>query len=331
MTVIVTGVAGFIGFHVATALLTRGDRVIGIDNLDDYYDPSLKRARLAELEEAQAAGRFRLIEGDVMDEAVVDAAIADAREEPLSIIHLAARPGVRNSLKQPIATIEANVVGQTVILEHARRHRDLRHVVYASSSSVYGNANPVPFSLDDPIDRPASLYAASKRAAELITASYCELYGIPATGLRYFSVYGPWGRPDMAPYLFTRAIIGGEPIRVFNQGRMRRDFTYIADIVAGTLSALDRPPEPDGHGLRHRLYNLGTNRSVELMDFIGTIERAVGHPARMVMEPMQLGDVVETYADIMTAERDLGFAPSTSIEDGVPRFVDWYKRYHNVA
>ncbi len=245
-------------------------------------------------------------------------------------VHLAAQAGVRHSLENPYAYIDANVMGELVVLEACRRLPDFKHLVYASSSSVYGGNRKLPFAVEDPVDRPVSLYAATKRAGELIAQSYAHLYRIPATGLRFFTVYGPWGRPDMSAYLFTKAIFEGAPISVFNQGDMRRDFTYIDDIVSGVLAALERPPADDGENPPHRLYNLGNHRSEDLMRFIALLEQACGREAVKVFEGMQPGDVKETYADIEASRRDLGFEPRTGIDEGLPRFVQWYREYHGV-
>ena len=325
MSILVTGVAGFIGFHIARALLARGERVVGIDNINDYYDTQLKRARLAELHSAR---QFAFSKLDIADrEAVFD--LIAANKDLESIIHLAAQPGVRYSLENPYAYIDSNIMGTVVILEAARRIKRLSAITYASSSSVYGGNRRQPSSIDDPVNQPVSLYAASKASCELIAHSYSHLYGLPATGLRYFTTYGPWGRPDMATWLFTEAIIAGRPIKVFNKGQMARDFTYIDDIVAGTLAAHDRPADSDGSGNRtlYRLYNLGNRKPEKLLDFIAVIEQALGCVANKEMLPMQPGEVLESCADIGPASRDLGFEPKTSIEEGIPRFVSWYKKY----
>jgi len=324
MSVLVTGAAGFIGFHVSTALLARGEAVVGIDNLNDYYDPALKAARLARLEGVKG---FDFARADIADRAAV-AAVLDRHGGVDRIVHLAAQAGGRHSLTHPFAYTEANVTGQLVMLEAARHLPGLRHMVYASSSSVYGDNRKLPFAVGDPVDRPVSLYAATKRAGELMAFNYSHLYGLPLTGLRFFTVYGPWGRPDMSAWLFTKAILAGEPIAVFNNGEMRRDFTYIDDIVAGVLTALDRPPETAPE--RHRLYNLGNHRSEPLMRFIEVIERACGRKALIEFKPMQPGDVPETYADIAASTRDLGFAPRTSIDEGIPRFVAWARAYNGL-
>lgn len=327
MTVLVTGVAGFIGFHVASALLARGERVVGIDNLNAYYDVDLKKARLARLE-ANPAFAFRRL--DLGDRAAAEAALAEI-EGFDRVVHLAAQAGVRHSLVDPHAYVDANITGHLVVLEACRRRPEVKHLVYASSSSVYGGNRKLPFAVEDPVDRPLSLYGATKRADELMSAAYCHLFRTPMTGLRFFTVYGPWGRPDMSAYLFTKAIFAGEPIRVFNQGNMRRDFTYIDDIVAGVLAALDRPPADGGESAPpHRIYNLGNHRSEPLMRFIEVIERACNRKAILDLQPMQPGDAPETFADITTAQADLGFAPRTPIDEGIPRFVQWFREYHGV-
>jgi UDP-glucuronate 4-epimerase len=323
VSVIVTGAAGFIGYHVSEALLARGEKVVGLDNLNDYYEVSLKEARLARLK-AQAG--FAFLHADIADRDAI-LACADAHADATAIIHLAAQAGVRYSLVNPYAYVQSNVMGHVVMLELARRLKRLDHFVYASSSSVYGGNTELPFSEKQSVDRPISLYAATKRADELISHTYAHLHGIPQTGLRFFTVYGPWGRPDMAPMLFTRAILAGEPIRVFNNGEMSRDFTYIDDIVDGVVRALDRPA---GGTPPHVIYNLGNHRSEHLMDFIGAIEAALGRKAQMKFEPMQPGDVPSTYADIEAARAALGYEPRTPISDGVPRFVAWYKAYYGV-
>jgi UDP-glucuronate 4-epimerase len=325
MAILVTGVAGFIGFHIAKTLLERGDRVVGIDNLNDYYDVRLKRARLAELHGCRG---FSFAQVDVANRDDVFA-LVDLNKELRSIIHLAAQAGVRYSLENPYAYIDANVTGTLVMLDAARRIDNLTAVTYASSSSVYGGNRKQPFSVGDRVDEPVSLYAATKRSCELIAHTYAHLYALPATGLRYFTVYGPWGRPDMAAYLFTRAILAGEPIKVFNEGRMARDFTYIDDIVAGTVAAHDRPPAASDE-VPHRIYNLGNHRPEKLLDFIAVIERALGRTAIKELLPLQPGDVPETSADIETSRRDLGFEPTTTIEVGLVRFVEWYKWYHEM-
>jgi UDP-glucuronate 4-epimerase len=323
MSILLTGAAGFIGFHVAKALLERGDRVVGVDNLNDYYDVRLKEARLALL---SAYSGFVFAKLDVADRDGVFA-LVERHGDLRSIIHLAAQAGVRYSLENPYAYIDTNVMGTLVMLEAARRIDGLTAIAYASSSSVYGANQKQPFSVEDRVDAPVSLYAATKRSCELLAHTYSHLYGLPATGLRFFTVYGPWGRPDMAAYLFTSAILAGQPIRVFNKGRMARDFTYIDDIVAGTLAAHDRPP---AGGVPHRIYNLGNHRPEQLLDFIAVLERLLGRTATKEFLPLQPGDVPESFADIEASRRDLGFDPQTTIEVGLARFVEWYREYHGV-
>jgi UDP-glucuronate 4-epimerase len=324
--ILLTGVAGFIGFHVAKALLERGDRVVGVDNLNEYYDVRLKEARLAEL---RTFPEFSFAKLDVSDRDGVLAVVA-RHKDLCGIIHLAAQAGVRYSLENPYAYIDANVTGTLVMLEAARRIDKLTAITYASSSSVYGGNKKQPFSVEDRVDQPVSLYAATKRSCELMAHTYAHLYGLPATGLRFFTVYGPWGRPDMAAYLFTRAILAGEPIKVFNKGRMARDFTYIDDIVAGTIAAYDRPPAA-ADGVPHRIYNLGNHRPEKLLDFIAVLERELGRTAKKELLPLQPGDVPESFADIEASRRELGFEPKTTIEVGLARFVDWYKWYHKIS
>ncbi len=325
MPILVTGAAGFIGYHVCEALLGRGEQVVGLDNLNDYYDPALKQGRLKRLQGRDGFSFHRI---DIADRDALFA-LVDREQRIDRAVHLAAQAGVRHSLENPYVYVDANVMGELVVLEACRRLPDFKHLVYASSSSVYGGNRKLPFSIEDPVGQPVSLYAATKRAGELIARCYAHLYGLPATGLRFFTVYGPWGRPDMSAYIFTRAIFEGEPIHVFNQGDMRRDFTYIDDIIAGVLAALDHPPE-SGEGLPHRLYNLGNHRSEELMHFIAVLEKACGREAVKVFEDMQPGDVKDTYADIEASRRDLGFEPRTTIDEGLPRFVAWYRDYHGV-
>ncbi len=324
MTVLVTGVAGFIGFHTAAALLDRGERVVGVDNVNDYYDVALKQARLDRL---KARDGFTFHRVDLADRPAM-AKVVSAHRHVRVIVHLAAQAGVRYSLENPFAYVESNVVGQLVLLELARRMDGLSHIVYASSSSVYGGNTRLPFSVDDRVDTPVSIYAATKRMDELMGHAYAHLYGIRQIGLRFFTVYGPWGRPDMAAFIFTRAILAGEPIRVFNHGKMRRDFTYVDDVVSGVLAAVDRPPAVALGEVPHRVYNLGNHRSEKLTDFIAVLERAIGREAVKQFEPMQPGDVPETYADIVASTADLGFLPTTSIEQGIPRFVAWYRDFY---
>lgn len=325
MTYLVTGVAGFIGMSTAKRLLTRGSEVVGIDNLNSYYDPALKRTRLAELE---GLAGFRFVEGDLAVQADVSALFGNAR--PRRVIHLAAQPGVRYSLENPHAYIQSNIVGHLNILEAVRHSDTVEHLAYASSSSVYGANTKQPFAETDRVDDPVSLYAATKRADELMSRTYAHLYGMSQVGLRFFTVYGPWGRPDMAPWIFTSAILRGEPIKVFNHGEMRRDFTFIDDIVSGVIASADMTPLAGDGAERHRVYNIGNNRPERLMDFIQTIERAAGRETEKIMLPMQPGDVHETYADISRISEDLGFAPTTPLSEGIPRFVEWFKAYHGL-
>jgi UDP-glucuronate 4-epimerase len=325
MTVLVTGVAGFIGRAVAEALLDRGDPVVGLDCFTAYSPRVLKDARLATL--AGRAG-FAFAEADVADRLALDRAFEDHPAID-RIVHLAAQAGVRYSLEDPFAYLHANITGHLAVLEAFRHRADgIRHLVYASSSSVYGANREVPFDETQMTDAPLSLYGATKKADELFSHSYAHLFGLGLTGLRFFTVYGPWGRPDMAPWLFTQAIDEGRPIRLFNHGDMRRDFTFVTDIVAGVLAALDRPP-PAGADVRHRVYNLGNSRPEHLRDFLAEIERAVGRRAIVEEAPMQPGDVPTTYADVSAAARDLGYAPTTPISVGVPAFVDWYRGWRD--
>ncbi|MEO8300275.1 MAG: NAD-dependent epimerase/dehydratase family protein, partial [Rhizomicrobium sp.] len=320
-TILVTGAAGFIGAAVCHALLARGDTVMGVDNLSDYYDTRLKDARLAQL---AAHPNFSFRKADISDK---EAMLALASQGITGIVHLAAQPGVRYSLENPFAYVTANVMGQAVMLELARAIQSsgraaLKHFVYASSSSVYGANKKTPFAVGDAVDHPNSLYAATKRSDELFAHTYAHLYGIACTGLRFFTVYGPWGRPDMAPILFASAIAKDEPIKVFNHGEMWRDFTYIDDIVDGVVGVLDRPAA----GVPPcKVYNLGNHRSEKLTDFIGEIEKALGRKAQFQLEPIQAGDVPSTYADIEASARDLGFEPTTPINAGIPKFIAWYR------
>jgi len=332
MTVLVTGVAGFIGSSTARALLARGDEVVGIDNVNDYYDPALKRARLERLT-SDFGDRFRFDQIDFANAGVLDEL---ARTSDFDrIVHLGAQAGVRYSLQNPQAYVQSNLVGHCNMLELAR-HRRTSHFVYASSSSVYGGNKSLPFRVEDRVDHPLSLYAASKKADELMTEAYANLFRLPSTGLRFFTVYGPWGRPDMAMWIFTKALFAGEPLLLFNHGEMRRDFTYIDDIVAGILACLDSPPADDGeakaggsHG-PHALYNIGNNRSEDLMRVVELLERSTNLKALVDPQPMQAGDVRDTFADISAIERDHGFKPATTIDEGVPRFVQWYREYHGL-
>ena len=327
--ILVTGAAGFIGAALSRTLLERGDRVIGIDNFNDYYDPALKRARADTL--AGFGDRFEMLELDFGNTAALNAALEDRSFD--CIAHLGAQAGVRYSLINPHAYAHSNLTGHLNLLEIAR-HRGVDHMVYASSSSVYGGNDSFPFRVEDRVDHPVSLYAATKKSNELMSEAYANLYRIPLTGLRFFTVYGPWGRPDMAPWLFTSRILAGEPITVFNHGQMRRDFTYIDDIIAGVVASLDHPPSDDGLAKAggsiqpHAIYNIGNNRSEELGHFIDVVEKACGRQAVRDYQPMQAGDVVATAADISAIERDLGYRPTTSIDVGIPRFVEWYRGYN---
>ncbi|MFP4155137.1 MAG: NAD-dependent epimerase [Halothiobacillaceae bacterium] len=335
MKTLVTGAAGFIGSHVCARLLDAGDEVLGVDNLNDYYDVRLKEARLARFADRPGFTFLRL---DVADRAGMSALFEKSGIE--RVVHLAAQAGVRYSLENPHAYVDSNLVGFVNLLEGCR-HAGVRHLVYASSSSVYGANETLPFSVHDNVDHPLSLYAATKKANELMAHTYAHLYGLPSTGLRFFTVYGPWGRPDMALFKFTRAILAGEPIDVFNHGRHRRDFTYIDDIVEGILRTLARVPagnpqwsgtDPDPGSSRApwRVYNIGNSRPVELLRYIEVIEEAVGRKAVKNLLPMQPGDVPDTFADVEDLQRDVGYRPATPVEEGVARFVDWYRTYYRV-
>ncbi|MBN9087588.1 MAG: GDP-mannose 4,6-dehydratase [Reyranella sp.] len=321
MSILVTGAAGFIGSHVAKALLARGERVLGIDNFSDYYDPVLKFARLKPLREDRG---FTFLEADITDR---DAMLALAQQHPIDrIVHLAAQPGVRHSLVDPYLYVNTNVMGHLVMLELARRLPDLKHFVYASSSSVYGANRKQPFAIDDRVDHPISLYAATKRADELLTETYVHLHKMRATGLRYFTVYGPWGRPDMSPYIFAKAIHEGTPINLYHLGFVKRDYTYVDDIVAGTLAVLDKPAEAPSH----RLYNLAASRSEDILDVIKLFEKAFGREARIELKPGEPADMQETSADITAATRDFGWEPKVTVAEGVPKFVEWFKEYNRL-
>lgn len=334
--ILVTGVAGFIGFHVARRLLERGDSVLGVDNLNDYYDVRLKEARLALL---RGFERFRFDRLDITDGPAV--ALLFSHGSVRSTVHLAAQAGVRYSLVNPQAYIDSNIIGFQNILEGCRRTR-VAHLVFASSSSVYGGNTRMPFSVRDNVDHPVSLYAATKKANELVAHAYAHLYDLPCTGLRFFTVYGPWGRPDMALFIFTKAILDGQPIEVFNFGKMQRDFTYIDDIAEGVIRVLDRPaaPHPDWRGeapdpgtsfAPYRVYNIGNHQPVELLRFIEILEEALGKTARKILRPMQPGDVPATYADVDDLIADVQFKPGTPLEVGVRRFVEWYREYYKVT
>ena len=322
--ILVTGAAGFIGYHVANRLLDRGETVVGLDSVNSYYDPKLKEARLGRLQARKGFAFHRL---DLSDRKAMADFFA-AHGDFTGIVHLAAQAGVRHSLSDPFAYTDANVTGHLVILEACRRLPKLKHLVYASSSSVYGGNHKLPFAVGDRVEQPVSLYAATKLADEMMTTAYSHLFRIPATGLRFFTVYGPWGRPDMSAFLFTRSILAGEPIQVFNGGDMERDFTYIDDVAAGVLAALDRRPADRGGERPHRVYNLGNHRPVPLMDFIATIEKACGRKAVIDFQPMQPGDVQRTCSDIALSTRELGYLPQTPVEIGIPNFVAWYREYY---
>jgi UDP-glucuronate 4-epimerase len=336
VNVLLTGAAGFIGFHVAQRLLADGHDVVGLDNLNDYYDPALKQARLDRL---LPHARFTFERADVSDRGAMPEAFR--RHRPARVVHLAAQAGVRYSLQNPHAYVDANLVGFVNVLEGCR-HQGVEHLVFASSSSVYGANMRLPFSVHDNVDHPLSLYAATKKANELMAHTYAHLYGLPCTGLRFFTVYGPWGRPDMALFLFTKAILEDRPIDVFNEGRMQRDFTYVDDVVEGVVRVLGKPPAPDPawsgdhpdpgtSRAPYRLYNIGNDRPVELLRYIEVLEHCLGRRARMNLLPMQPGDVPATRADVADLERDVGYRPRTTVEEGVARFVEWYRAYYGVS
>jgi len=318
--VLVTGAAGFIGFHTARRLLERGEQVTGVDNLNDYYDVTLKRDRLKQIEDD--AG-FNFVKLDIADRTAMEQLWAE--HGPFKrVVHLAAQAGVRHSLTDPYAYINSNCMGHLTVMEMCRHTSGFQHLTYASSSSVYGGNTKLPFSVEDPVNDPLSLYAATKRSNELMSQVYSHLYSIPQTGLRFFTVYGPWGRPDMALFIFTKAISTGQTVPVFNNGEMRRDFTYVDDIVSGVIASFDMPPA----GGAHRVLNIGNHQSENLMDFIRIIENELGVEARLEFHPMQAGDVKETYAGIDETTRLTGYEPATSIEEGIPRFIQWYRDYY---
>lgn len=322
-SILVTGAAGFIGYSVSKKLLEQGERVFGIDNLNDYYDVSLKKARLENLRPHNA---FEFQEIDISDKEGMEQLWVE--KGPFKrVIHLAAQAGVRYSLDNPHAYTASNTTGHLVVMDLCRHTDGFEHFVYASSSSVYGANTKLPFSVKDPVTQPVSLYAATKRSVELLSESYSRLYQMPQTGLRFFTVYGPWGRPDMALFIFTKAILEGKPLPVFGGGEMKRDFTFIDDIVSGVIASLQAVPDED---VPHRLFNLGNTRSEELMDFIRLIEKATGKTADIDFQGMQKGDVQQTYADITESRELLGYNPQTTIEEGVPKFVDWYRNYHGI-
>lgn len=333
--ILVTGAAGFIGFHLCKYLIERGENIIGIDNLNDYYDVTLKQARLAQLENQK---NFQFYKLDIADRKAIAELFASTK--PDRVVHLAAQPGVRYSLKNPHAYVDSNLVGFVNILEGCR-HCNVKHLVFASSSSVYGANTKMPFSPQDSVNHPVSLYGATKKANELMAHAYSHLYGLPTTGLRFFTVYGPWGRPDMATFLFTKAILEGKAINVFNNGKMQRDFTYIDDIISGVARVLDKIPVPDptwsaeapnpaSSYAPYRIYNIGNNQPVELLYFIELLEQCLGKKAEKNFLPLHPGDVLATYADIDALEKDVGFKPNTPIEVGIWRFVEWYRDYYKV-
>jgi len=335
LTVLVTGAAGFIGSHVSHALLDRGEEVLGLDNMTHYYDPKLKQGRLERLE---ARKGFKFVFADIGRIQALEAAVTPATEKIDRIVHLAAQAGVRYSIENPYAYVESNLVGFINVLE-ACRHGKVEHLVYASSSSVYGANRKLPFSVRDAVDHPVSLYAATKKANELMAHTYSHLYSLPTTGLRFFTVYGPWGRPDMALFLFTKKILAGQPIEVFNHGKHTRDFTYIDDIVEGVIRTLDRVPAgdpafdalnptPASSSAPYRVYNIGNHQPVELAHYIEVLETKLGRTAEKILLPLQPGDVPDTYADVEELRRDTGYSPSTPIETGIGRFVDWYRNFY---
>ena len=338
MKILVTGAAGFIGSKLSEVLITRGDTVIGIDNLNDYYEVSLKEARLARIASKDENNLFTYIKLDLADKDGIEKLFA--KEKFDGVINLAAQAGVRYSIENPLAYVESNITGFAHLLEGCR-HNNVGHFVYASSSSVYGANRSMPYSVHDNVDHPMSLYAASKKSNELMAHTYSHLYGIPTTGLRFFTVYGPWTRPDMALFKFTKAILADEPIDVFNYGKHRRDFTYIDDIVEGVVRVLDRPaqpneawdgkhPDPSSSKAPWRIYNIGNQKPIELMDYIGAIEKHLGKQAKKNMLPLQAGDVLETYADVADLVKDVNYHPATSVDEGVGNFVKWYRGYYNV-
>ncbi len=333
MKILVTGAAGFIGFHVSRALLEQAHEVVGIDNLNSYYDPQLKESRLDQLRKKE---RFRFIKLDLADREAMEELFTGERFD--RVVHLAAQPGVRYSIENPYSYIDSNISGFIHVLEGCRRNH-VEHLLYASSSSVYGANETMPYSVHDNVDHPLSLYAATKKANELMAHTYSHLYGLPTTGLRFFTVYGPWGRPDMALFLFTRAILEGKPIKVFNYGKHRRDFTYIDDITEGVIRTLDHVPvpNPDWSGVKPdpgssrapwRVYNIGNSKPVELMEYIGALEKALGKTAEKEFLPMQPGDVPDTYADVSQLIADVHYRPQTPVEEGIQKFVEWYREYY---
>ncbi len=335
MKYLITGAAGFIGFHLSRRLLENGETVLGLDNVNPYYDVKLKEDRLSILKEKE---RFRFIPGDIADRVMMEELFK--KENPEIVVNLAAQPGIRYSLKNPYAYVDSNLVGFVNVLEGCR-HNGVKHLVFASSSSVYGSNTRMPFSTHDPVDHPISLYAATKKSNELMAHTYAALYGLPCTGLRFFTVYGPWGRPDMSYFLFTKSILNGEPIDIYNDGKMARDFTYVDDIVEGVDGVISRipgrnpdwdtdQPDPASSFAPYKLYNIGNHQPVDLMDFISCLEKHLGKEALKRFLPMQAGDVKATYADIDDLTKDIGFQPSTSIDEGLKKFVAWYREYYHV-
>ena len=327
--ILVTGAAGFIGFHTSLRLLNQGIEVVGIDNLNDYYDVSLKESRLAKLKEFD---NFKFVKLDISDKAAMEKLWAD-HGDFVEVIHLAAQAGVRYSLENPYSYITSNCMGHLTVMEMCRHTKDFKHLVYASSSSVYGGNKKLPYSVEDSVNQPLSIYAATKRSDELMSHTYAHLYNMPQTGLRFFTVYGPWGRPDMALFIFTKAICEGKSIPIFNNGKMKRDFTYVDDIVSGILGVLEKPPKARINGECEapcRVLNIGNNRSENLMDFVGVIEKELGKKAELELLPMQDGDVPETYADIEETTRIAGYNATTTIHEGIPKFIAWYKDYYEI-
>ena len=334
MKLLVTGAAGFIGFHSAKMLLERGDEVVGLDNLNDYYDPRLKQARLSQLE---ARGNFRFVKMDLSNREAMEQLFRD--EKFARVVHLAAQAGVRNSIPNPHVYIQSNVTGFLHVMEGCR-YNGIEHLVYASTSSVYGSNSRLPFTEDQNVDHPLSLYAATKKANELMAHSYSSLYGLPTTGLRFFTVYGPWGRPDMALFLFTKRILAGEPIDLFNEGNHQRDFTYVDDIARGVVAVLDHPakadpgwqpddPSPQSSNVPYKIYNIGNQHPVTLMRYIEVLENCLGRKAEKNLMPNQPGDILDTWADVEALARDVGYRPKTPLEEGVKKFVEWYLRYYH--
>ena len=322
--ILITGAAGFIGFHTATRLLQAGRKVVGVDNLNDYYDPQLKHDRLQELDNFE---HFSFVQADIADKNAMEQTWAE-HGPFLEVIHLAAQAGVRYSLENPYSYVTSNCMGHVTIMEMCRHTDGFKHLVYASSSSVYGGNKKLPYSTEDSVDKPISLYAATKRADELMSHTYSHLFDLPQTGLRFFTVYGPWGRPDMALFIFTKNILEGKPIPVFNNGEMKRDFTYVDDIVTGILGSLENPPVRDGDDAPWRVLNIGNHRSEKLMDFVGLIEQELGKKAEIDFQPTHPADEPEPYADITAISELTGYQPTTTIKEGIPKFVSWYKNYY---